>query len=118
VRGIVVSGIGEAGFYVKLYSDFFKGILGGEPYPGTLNILVESCDVLREIFSETHLIHPLKPGLAPAYVRRGVLRGISVLVVKPLITRHECMVLELVSTVNLRSMLRLKNGDLVEVELF
>ncbi|MCC6034640.1 MAG: CTP-dependent riboflavin kinase [Desulfurococcaceae archaeon] len=118
VRGIVVSGIGEAGFYVKLYSDFFKGILGGEPYPGTLNILVESCGVLREIFSENHLIHPLKPGLAPAYVRRGVLRGISVLVVKPLITRHECRILELVSTVNLRSMLRLKNGDLVEVELF
>jgi len=118
VRGVVVSGIGEAGFYVKLYSEYFKEILGSEPYLGTLNILVESCEVLKEVFSESHLIRPLKPGLAPAYVRRGVLRDINVLVVKPLVTRHECRILELVSAVNLRSMLRLKNGDLVEVELY
>lgn len=118
VSGVVISGIGEASFYVKLYSEYFKEILSGEPYPGTLNILVESCNILREIFSESHLVHPLRPGLAPAYVRRGVLRGISVLVVKPLVTRHECRVLELISTVNLRSMLKLKNGDLVEVELY
>jgi riboflavin kinase len=118
IRGVVVSGIGEAGFYVKLYSEYFRELLGGEPYPGTLNILLESCSALEEIFSEKHLVKPLKPGLAPAYIRRGVLRGFSVVVVKPLVTRHECRVLEVVSSVKLRDVLGLRDGDVVEIELY
>ncbi len=117
IRGVVVSGIGEAGFYVKLYSEYFRELLGGEPYPGTLNILLESCSALEEIFSEKHLVKSLKPGLAPAYIRRGVLRGFSVVVVKPLVTRHDCGVLEVVSSVKLRDVLGLRDGDVVEIEL-
>jgi riboflavin kinase len=117
IRGVVVSGIGEAGFYVKLYSEYFRELLEREPYPGTLNILLESCSTLEEIFSEKHLVKPLKPGLAPAYIRRGVLRGFSVVVVKPLVTRHECRVLEVVSSVKLRDVLGLRDGDVVEIEL-
>ncbi len=118
IKGVVVSGIGEAGFYVKLYSDYFKELLGAEPYPGTLNILVDSCSVLGEVFSENHLVKPRKPGLAPAYIRRGVLGGFNVVIVKPLVTRHDCRVLEAVSTVKLRDKLRLRNGDVVEIELY
>lgn len=118
IRGVVISGIGEAVFYVRLYSEYFRGVLGADPYPGTLNILVDSCDVVQGVFSESHLVKPLKPNLAPAYIRRGVLGGFSVVVVKPLVTRHDCRVLEIVSSVKLRDVLGLKDGDVVEVELY
>jgi len=118
IRGVVVSGIGEAGFYVKLYSDYFKELLGEEPYPGTLNIVIDSCSVLGEVFSDNHLVKPRKPGLAPAYIRRGVLGGFNVVVVKPLVTRHDCRVLEVVSTIKLRDVLGLRDGDVIEIELY
>lgn len=117
IRGKVISGSREASKYVEEYKSEFKNILGVEPYPGTLNIKLDKC--MEEITSSIKptIIPPPRQGLGFVYAYRGFIRGIKVLVVKPELTKHDCRVVELVSTVKLREVLNLADGDIVEVEL-
>lgn len=117
LRGKVFSGTGEGARYVNLYSEQLSRILSSRPYPGTLNILLESC--FYELIDTNRLtvIPPPKPGLGEVYAYPGRLMGIPVLLVKPAITKHGCRVVEVVSCVNLRKELELKDGDVVEIVL-
>jgi riboflavin kinase len=46
IRGKVVSGLGEGGYYISRegYRRQFQALLGFDPYPGTLNVEVEPAD--------------------------------------------------------------------------
>ncbi|HEC96326.1 MAG TPA: DUF120 domain-containing protein [Euryarchaeota archaeon] len=44
VTGNVVTGVNKGSYYVRVYSDEIKKILGSEPYYGTLNVMVSEDD--------------------------------------------------------------------------
>lgn len=115
IRGCVFSGSGEAAYYVKLYENSFEQLLGSKPYPGTLNIRLDKCfeEYARNI--KPLVIEPPRSDLGAVHVYMGYLAGYRVLVVKPAKTRYECNVVEVVSDTKLRDILKLKDGDLVEV---
>jgi len=46
-QGTAVKGLGEGAHFIKLYSSKFKKCLGFEPYPGTINIEVNTGKVGR-----------------------------------------------------------------------
>lgn len=117
VKGRVSSGIGEGAHYVELYSEELERLLSTKPYPGTLNVLLEECffNLMERI--KPAIIYPPREDLGVVYAYFGYLRGVKVLVVKPSITTHSCRTAEIVSSVYLRGVLGLKDGDLIEVEI-
>lgn len=117
LRGIVLSGTGEGARYVELYRDLLAQALGLNPYPGTLNISLEKCFYELVDMNRLITIQPPRPGLREVLVCRGYFVDVPVLVLKPLATKHGCNVVEVVSHVNLRRELGIRDGDVVELTL-
>ncbi|MGC8982970.1 MAG: DUF120 domain-containing protein [Desulfurococcaceae archaeon] len=115
LKATVVSGVGEGRLYVEKYKHVFVELLGGEPYPGTLNVVLEKCFYELLSAKEPIYIKPPAPGLGGAYAYKGWLSGVRVLLVKPVVTMHECRVGEVISTVPLRRLLGLEDGSTVEI---
>lgn len=117
LRGRVVSGVARAGYYVDKYRDLFRPLLGADPYPGTLNVRLDKCIWEYTGGRSPLVVKPSEPGLCEAYVFRGRIGEIDVLIVKPSVTVHDCTVVELISVVKLRDALGLRDGDVVEITL-
>lgn len=115
IRGRVVSGVAQAGYYVEKYKDLFKPLLGSDPYPGTLNVKLDKCIWDYASHIKPIVIKPPEPGLCEAHVYKGWIKGLEVLVVKPLISVHDCTIVEVIASVRLRDLLGLKDGDPVEI---
>jgi len=115
IQGRVASGIGRGGYFVEKYSGLFEGLLDGKPYPGTLNIVLDNCynEVLKGV--EPVIINPPEPGLCSAVAYKGWIRGVRVVVLRPLASRHDCRVVEVVASVKLRDFLGVRDGDLIEI---
>mgnify|MGYP001558660714 FL=1 len=113
VTGKVVSGVGEGAFYVEKYLPYLEGALGFTCYPGTLNMKVlrkPDFDGFKKV-----TIKPEELGEVDCYfVSIG---GYDGAIVIPHKTRHDGSIIEIVSAVNLREELKLKNGDEVVCEL-
>lgn len=124
-KGRLFEGLGEGGYYVGLegYMTQFREILGFEPFPGTLNLKLESpiqMDQKRELRSREGLrIEGFENGTRTyggARCYRAVINGktpAAVLVIDR--THYDDSVLELISPVNFREDAGLKNGDEVSV---
>jgi len=112
IRGRVISGIGKGRYYVKQrpYFALFKSLLGAEPYLGTLNIYVE--DGLLKIDEMPHSFKPNEFGEIKYSL--GTLKGLKILILRPIRSIHPENVFEIVAPVKLRDKLRLKDGDEVE----
>jgi riboflavin kinase len=124
VKGRVIDGIGEGAKYVKLYHHVLKNILGVSPYPGTLNILLDSSEVqkLKDLLQKhscKYFIPPPCESCAHAYAWKAYLkvyeRCFTVYIVKPAKTVHSDNIVELLSEVYLRKTFSLKTGDEVEI---
>ncbi|MCY0868421.1 MAG: CTP-dependent riboflavin kinase [Desulfurococcus sp.] len=117
VKGRVVDGLGEGGWYVKLYSSIIEKTLGITPYPGTLN--VELVDPPRLDFKELNYVEikPPKQGLGGLLAVKALIKDIPVYIVKPVVTRHPPSIIEVISAHHLRKKLGLKTGDLIEIIL-
>jgi len=114
IRGKRVRGLGVGGRYVSLpyYSSWFRRLLGCEPYPGTLNFrgkadwreLASLCEpmVIPEAVADGRR-------LGAVYVWRARLRTVAgkrdVLVIRPLLSGHEPVVLEIVACEKLAPLL-------------
>jgi len=124
--GEVVSGVGEGAYYMSLdgYRKQFKAKLGFEPYPGTLNlrlsessfhqrkrldtadsVTVKGFENERRTYGDVECFTALIQGKA---------KGAIVIINR---THYTPSTLELVSPVNLREELGLKDGDTVKVEV-
>ena len=117
IKGTIVSGLGEGRKYVRLYSSQFKRKIGIIPYPGTLNLRIEK--PLREVIVKHKciVVDPPSPEYSPVLVYCAKLEGISVYLVRPLVTRHDERIAEIISDKYLRRELRLKDGDQVVLEI-
>lgn len=122
MEGIVTSGLGEGKFFVSLehYKKEIKGRLGFDAYPGTLNIKVD-----KEQLALLKKIIPIKiPGFKKGNrsfggigCYRAKIKNINGAVVIPDINRHEKGIIEFIAPVNLKSSLKIKDGDKIKIEL-
>ncbi len=126
IRGKVFSGVGEGRYYVSLegYRRQFIEKLGFDPYPGTLNLKIpkEEMYFRRKLDEEEGVLidgfstKDRTFGEVKAFrCRIGNIEGAVVL---PKRTHYPADTLEVISPVKLRDALNLKDGDVVEVEVF
>ena len=122
IVGIVTSGLGKGAVFVSIdyYKTMIKKKLGFEPYPGTLNLIVDKnhSDLLKDIipirirgFKKDDKIF----GGVSCYKIR--INGINAALIVPDLTEHEENNIEIVAQVNLKSELKIKDGNKVTVEL-
>ena len=128
LNGKIFSGLGEGAYYVSLngYKKQFISKLGFEPHPGTLNIRLNSA-VDRKIRRDLGLGRGIhiegfsdgKRTFGGAECFRAVLNGktkAAVLILER--TSHDDSVLEVISPVNVRQTLKLREGDEVETKVY
>lgn len=120
-RGTVFSGLGEGRYYVSLkgYASGFSRALGFEPFPGTLNLRLTSeamveqrrrLDLMKGV--EVPSFSDGKRVYGPVRCFRAVVAGKKpggVLAIER--TSYDSSVLEVVSPLNLRRSLGLKDGE-------
>lgn len=117
IKGRVVPGLGEGGFYVEKYAEEFEKALGFKPFPGTLNIeITNSALPLHECKGVE--VKPPAPGYGSVVAYEACLNSVKVYIIKPLMTKHSSQVIEVISPIKLREVLGLKNGDVVEIRIF
>ena len=121
LEGIVKSGLGEGAYYIKVYSKKLQEKLGFKPYSGTLNIktpmlggfgsyatsTIDSFSENDRVFGTARLIS--------VKLSRGSQHE-DCYAILPERTHHKNE-LELISEKNLRSVLKLKDGDIVKIEV-
>jgi len=124
ISGTVISGLGEGKYYVTrtTYLKQIESLLGGKPYPGTLNVklegpAVEIIEVLRETPSQIVKGFKTKSRtFGDVKYYPAIIKGLKAAVVLPVRSHHRDVV-EIISTNNLRKTLKLRDGDRVEVEV-
>lgn len=119
-RGKVVRGLGEGQYYIsrKGYRSQFLQQLGFEPFPGTLNIMLDEpfvasklLEIRIEGFSDEGRIF----GGCRCYKIK--VNGIEAAIVRPEKSSYPANMVEVISPVCLREALSLSDGDFVEVTL-
>lgn len=121
IKGIVVSGIGEGKFYVsqKKYKAEFTKKLGIDPYPGTLNLMINEAEKNR-------LLDLKKPVLIKGFATGSrtfgdivcynvLINQIRSAIIIPKRTHHDNNIIEVISKEFLRDKLNLKDGSEVEI---
>ncbi len=126
-EGTVFSGTGEGAFYVSIYTRKFLERLGFKPYPGTLNLKLNSShvDAYKECINSVKPIliePPIIPGarLGSVYAYKAEVAGlveVEVYIVRPVITVYKADVVELLSPTHIRSALGLSDGDRVRFKV-
>jgi len=124
LRGTVISGLGESRFFTEIpwARNQFVDKLGINPYPGTFNITVLAEDrgklsTIREAKGVEIIPEDINFCAAnsfPALVS-GKIRGAVII---PLVPNYPPAQLEIISPENIKQSLSLKDGDLVEVEVY
>lgn len=120
IRGRVVRGLGEGSKYVELYKDLLRRALGIEPFPGTLNVVVNSgsLDKLQMLLKSKPyaVIEPPSKEYRAVLAWRAKVNGYRAYLIKPLASKHPEQVIELIADINLREYLRIQNGSEVLID--
>ncbi|MEM3745752.1 MAG: DUF120 domain-containing protein [Candidatus Bathyarchaeia archaeon] len=124
IRGFVSSGVSEGKKFSSLpwFRKRVNEILGFEPYPGTLNLILadEDSRTFGKLLTKGlgYRIVP-ESNYFPGVLYRAVIAS-SFLggVIRPLIPGYPANLMEVIAPICLRETLRLKDGDGVEVKLF
>jgi riboflavin kinase len=121
--GRVITGLGEGQYYISLegYRKQFREKLGFDPYPGTLNIKLDSQSIeLRKRISANIRISGFTDqnrtfGCGSCFnVRISDIKGAVII---PERTHYPEDIIEIIAPVNLRQYLNVADGSKVEVEV-
>ena len=129
VSGCIFSGLGEGKKYVLMpeYNLILSELLNGRtPYPGTLNVeLLDGSyeDIMRfcrpKIIKTKEINGRLFGGFyywfADLIIEKSRSIINDVLVIRPLLTKHNNRVIEIVSDIHIRAKFNLCDGDLVRI---
>ncbi|MGC9071873.1 MAG: DUF120 domain-containing protein [Acidilobus sp.] len=123
-RGVVFSGVGEGEFFINLYAENLRRILGFTPYPGTLNLrVIDDADEFnralvkqRPKVVEPPKVEGIRLGRVLAYPA-ALNWTVEVYIVRPEITIYRSDVAEVIADVRLRDLLNLADGSQVEIGL-
>lgn len=125
LTGTVVSGLGEGQYYITLngYRRQFIEKLGFEPYPGTLNVLLDEqgraakkrLKLAEGIPIDQFTDESRTFGAGTCYP--AVIEGVSCAVVEPSRTHYGGEIAEVIAPVCLRERLGLSDGSAVRIEV-
>jgi riboflavin kinase len=125
LRGIVKTGLGEGKFYmqIKQYIEPIKNQFGFTPYPGTLNLSVDS--ICRKEFLSEKKMFSVNGFSTPRRAYGGMLccavkikrqsKIVAGVLIIPERTNHSEEFIELIAPVYLRDALSVKDNDVVEI---
>jgi riboflavin kinase, archaea type len=128
IEGVIVSGIGEGGYYMSLpgYKKQFESRLGYIPYAGTLNVKVSDNPSLRNRKKIERIPYVLIKGYNDAKRTYGWVKCFPVSINDtPNIDAHLLILershydeslVEIISSVPIKDSLRLRNGDKIKIE--
>lgn len=122
-KGKLVSGFKEGSYYMSQenYKKEFKKNLGYEPWPGTLNIEIENSIDLKNLKSiEIQGFKENEKTFGSLECYQCWIIGKEELfthLIAPKINKHPKNVIEIISPVNLKKTLNLKDGDTIQIKL-
>ena len=128
-EGHIITGMGEGAYYMSLngYKKQFKEKLGYEPYPGTLNIKLNSLlfieakkEMLKypSIYIEGFSDQSRTFGWVkcyPAYINDSMNINSSILILER--THYDDSIIELIAPFSIKEQFSLKNGDYVKLKV-
>ena len=123
LKGRILTGMGEGARFVGMceYQERFKERLGFQPFPGTLNVSIDSLDGIKRLRS-------LKGIMIEGFMKEGkdfggvacfpcTVNGVHGAVIVPERARHEPDIIEVISRHNLRERFGLGDGDSSEIKI-
>ena len=128
-EGQIITGMGEGAYYMSLngYKKQFKEKLGYEPYPGTLNIKLNSM-LFVEAKKEMLKYPAIKiEGFSdqsrtfgwvkcyPAYINDSVNINSSILILER--THYDDSIIEIIAPFSIKEQFSLKNGDFIKLKV-
>ena len=121
-EGTITSGLGKGAVFVSIdyYKDNIREKLGFEPYPGTLNLEVGKgqqiqLSAITPIRIESFKKNGKAYGGASCYKIK--IDGIHAAIIVPDLTEHDENMVEIVAPVNLKSKLKVEDGDKVKIKI-
>jgi len=127
LEGKVFTGLGEGAYYISQpkYREQFIEKLGFNPYPGTLNVKIKE-EYLKKVFLIKSYPGIIIEGFinnkrtfGPVKCYKAVLEDkIEGAVISAMRSHYKDDVLEIISSVNLREALKLKDGDKISFTVF
>lgn len=125
IEGEVVTGIGEGKYYTsqEKYRSQFKEKLGFEPFPGTLNLKISEESLLASSLLAVEdgiMIDGFEAGertFGRVKCFMAKIGNVRAAVVFPERSHHPSNVIEMISPVDLRRKLKLRDGDVVKVKV-
>ena len=126
IEGRLFSGLGEGKYYISLsgYKKQFVRKLEFDPYPGTLNLKLESqkdmeAKVSLEKIESTEIdgFEDKKRSYGRADCYKTLINGLKAAIIIVERTHHNTDVIEVISPHYLRKKLRLKDGDMIKVDV-
>lgn len=126
LRGVVFSGLGEGGYYMRLegYRRQFIEKLGFDPYPGTLNVRLLNQYIKYRLYLDRLpgiRIEGFSNGIRTyggVKAFRCVMGGVQCALLLIERTSHGLDVVEVVAPIRLRDRLGLRDGDEVSISVF
>ncbi|MGC8662899.1 MAG: DUF120 domain-containing protein [Thermoplasmata archaeon] len=123
--GEVTTGMGEGSYYMSRpgYLEQFQKMFNEKPYPGTFNVIVDDETMDRLMYLKNHAKKKLSGFVengrtfGDVYIQKAKINGIDSYVIFPE-RGHYKNVVEIISSVNLRKALHVKDNDNVNVEIF
>lgn len=121
-EGIVTSGLGKGAVFMSIdyYKEKIKEKLEFEAYPGTLNLLIDKgqLNTLKKT-GPTRIDSFKKDGktFGGASCYKIKINNIDGSIIIPDLTEHEENMVEVIAPVNLKSELKIKDGDKVKIQL-
>jgi len=121
LSGIVVKGQGEGSHYLSMeyYKQEIKKKVGFDVYPGTLNLKIDEKQLellgnMAPININDHKSGNIKLFGAKCY--KASIKNTNGAIIMPDLTKHK-NVIEFIAPVHLKSELKIKDGDIVKIEL-
>jgi riboflavin kinase, archaea type len=122
IKGKITSGIGKGTYFMSqdIYVEQFLEKLNFKPFVGTLNIKIESdgiTSIMKIPNDKFGLVHGKGKFGDVKYIKAVLNNTVLGAIVFPAKTKHTEDVLEFISNENLRKILKLKDGDIVTVNI-
>ena len=122
INGVIVRGLGEGTFFMSMmhYKKEIKRKLGFDAYPGTLNLRVskKQLDLLRKnILIKINGFNSGNKTFGGADCYKARVKGVNGSIIVPYLTRHNKNIIEFIAPVHIKTELKLKDGDKIQVEL-
>jgi len=122
LEGIVTTGYGKGAYFLgqKFYKSKFDEKCGFEPFPGTLNVIIEEkyLENIKKIKTNcTNIIKPKEGFGGVKYIKAILNSNLTGAIVFPDKTTHDENYLEFIAKDNLRNKFNLKDGDKVKLKI-